>query len=681
MSGAPLRVTVLDIEPIEPLLGGSRLRLKGLYHALGPEIRVTYVGAYHWPGPKFRRFRHGPNFDEMTIPFSDRHFAAVSVLQSHVGAYSIIDASFPHFGALSLDYCVHARAAVREADVVIFSHPWAFAVAGAAVRRDRQLVVYDAHNVESAIKGRLLGNSDAARKIAAGVERVERQLCEAADLVLACSHADAATFARLYDVPFIKLRVSPNGVFLHDASPATAFERWRAKLTLGIGRRPVAVFIGGDYPPNIEAVEFIWEHVAPACPGVTFALLGDAGATLRERRRGSPMPRNLRVAGRVSEPLKQRWLKAADIGINPMFGGSGTNVKMFDYMAAGLPIVTTPFGARGIEVAHLPLAQDAAAFAAQINALAADGAQRQKSGRRNRTVVERAFDWANISAELGAILIQRVKDKSGTAPFFSVTIPTLDRPEKLRRLFDLLAVQQERSFEVIVVDQSAQPHPGGDFGFELTVLHSRVRGQAHARNVAAAAARGDIIAFIDDDCEPADTWLAEARRLFDRAAVVGVEGRCFSDRRNDPAWRSVHNYGAEGTGFMTCNLFVRAVAFHAAGGFDVAFDEQQFRYDTDFGWRLLALGDVPFSERACVYHPPWSRAIGRESDAERDLLFETDPLLLRKHPERYRQLFYRERQWQKGERFWRPFLRGAQRYGVDLPDYIREHQQAGAGGE
>ena len=35
--------------------------------------------------------------------------------------------------------------------------------------------------------------------------------------------------------------------------------------------------------------------------------------------------------------------------INPMISGSGTNIKMFDFMAAGLPIITTDIGARGIE--------------------------------------------------------------------------------------------------------------------------------------------------------------------------------------------------------------------------------------------------------------------------------------------------------------------------------------------
>ena len=43
-------VTVLDMQPIDPPVGGGRLRLLGLYHALGADLRATYVGTYDWPG-------------------------------------------------------------------------------------------------------------------------------------------------------------------------------------------------------------------------------------------------------------------------------------------------------------------------------------------------------------------------------------------------------------------------------------------------------------------------------------------------------------------------------------------------------------------------------------------------------------------------------------------------------
>jgi glycosyltransferase involved in cell wall biosynthesis len=667
-----MRVSVLDIEPIDPAEGGSRLRLKGLYHALGPAAQVTYVGAFHWFGPQFRRLRHGPNFEEVTVPFSQIHCAAAETARMGVGGKTIVDASFPRLGGLSGDFCAQARTAAADADVVIFSHPWVFAVTRDQIQPDRQLVVYDAHNVEGVLRRELLSDTPLGREIAQEVEVLERELCQAADLVLACSHADRVTFVKSYGIDYDKTRVFPNGVFAREIEPACVTRREEARARLGLGRGPVALFIGGYYPPNVAAAEFIRDRVAPQCPDVTFVILGGAGAALLEK--GSPTEPNVRVTGGVREAEKLEWLAASDLGLNPMFSGSGTNIKMFDYFAAGLSVITTPFGMRGIGGEGVATIADTEEFAHQVanhaELAAASRAEHRELSRRGRALIEREFDWSTISAELGATIANHARSKKTPRPFFSVTIPTYDRPDRLRRLLDLLAVQSERDFEVIVVDQSDVPYDGPDHGLDLTILHSSVRGAARARNLAATVARGRVLTFVDDDCEPCDTWLSEAKSVFEQLDPVGLEGRVMSDRMHDPRWRSVHNYGVEGLGFMTCNLFARADAFHAVGGFDTAFDESDFRYDTDFGWRLQTLGDIPFSERAFVYHPPWSRAIERESEAARNELFEGDALLLRKHPDQYRELFLREGHWRKGSDFWSPFLRGARKYDVVLPDYV-----------
>jgi len=44
------------------------------------------------------------------------------------------------------------------------------------------------------------------------------------------------------------------------------------------------------------------------------------------------------------------WFAAADAAINPLQGGAGTNVKMGEFIAARLPILTTRFGARGFRI-------------------------------------------------------------------------------------------------------------------------------------------------------------------------------------------------------------------------------------------------------------------------------------------------------------------------------------------
>lgn len=61
------------------------------------------------------------------------------------------------------------------------------------------------------------------------------------------------------------------------------------------------------------------------------------------------VPENMGLFGRVSNKKMKDIIAASDIAINPVISGSGINIKMIDYMAAGLPVVTTKIGARGFE--------------------------------------------------------------------------------------------------------------------------------------------------------------------------------------------------------------------------------------------------------------------------------------------------------------------------------------------
>ena len=63
------------MQPIDPPLGGGRLRLLGLYHALGAQLPTTYVGTYDWPGESRRQHALSSTLQEIDVPLSDAHFA------------------------------------------------------------------------------------------------------------------------------------------------------------------------------------------------------------------------------------------------------------------------------------------------------------------------------------------------------------------------------------------------------------------------------------------------------------------------------------------------------------------------------------------------------------------------------------------------------------------------------
>lgn len=670
-----MKVSVLDMQPIDPPAGGGRLRLLGLYHGLGPDIETTYIGTYDWPGPGYRRHQCSASLVEIDVPLSEEHFRAVDKLRHQVGGKTIIDAVFHQQAHLSPEYVRTACEAAVQADVIVFSHPWIWPLADEVLDYRRQLVVYDSHNVEGLLRTDLLDDGGKGTGIAREVVRIEHGLCHAADLILACSHEDRLLFNKLYGVPLDRIRVVPNGVFTERLRPAD--EPLRAKMRRGLGVivQFVALFLGSAYAPNVEAAAFICRELAPALPDVEFVIAGGVGEALREA--GVPVEHlsNVRLTGFLEEADKLRWLHAADLAINPMFSGSGTNIKMFDFMAAGLPIVTTPIGARGIETAGEPVfaVSEGREFHSAVRALLDDQVRRRSMSALARRTVERHYSWERISRMVGTLLRHHSRGK-GHRPFYSVVVPTYERHASLMRLMECLAAQNWRNFEVIVVDQSAEPWPERylDFGVNMLYFHTDVRGAISARNMGAALARSRIIAFTDDDCEPSPQWLSAARPYFDDRRVVGVEGLIRSEYRDDPEWRAVTNEGFPGLGFMTANLYIRHEIFVRLNGFDEAFDNPHFREDTDFAWRALRYGNIPFSEQAWVFHPPHRRVNDRESLEARAKFFVKDAQLFERHPERYRDLFYKESQWKQSPLFWRYLFLGFERIKQPPPDFIVE---------
>src|SRR5690242_10065411 len=159
-----LRVTVVDMQPITPAVGGGRQRLLGLYHALGADIDCTYVGTYDWPGESRRDQQITPGLREIVVPLSDEHHAAAAALSKEVDGRTVIDIAFFDQVHLSPDFLRAAREHVADADVVVFSHPWCFPPLASAVKPE-QLIVYESHNVETLLRTSLLDDLPSAKPL------------------------------------------------------------------------------------------------------------------------------------------------------------------------------------------------------------------------------------------------------------------------------------------------------------------------------------------------------------------------------------------------------------------------------------------------------------------------------------------------------------------------------------
>jgi len=408
-----LKVAVLDMQPIIPAVGGGRLRLLGLYHALGENVQARYIGSYDWPGEKYRRHTISPTFEEIDVPLSAEHHAAAAESARQAGGKTVIDMLFPQQGHLSPEYLQEVFDAIEWAEVVVFSHPWIAPLVSDA-RLIGKTVIYDSQNVESELRSQLLdSNRPYEKSVLDEVIRAEKLVGDRADVVLACSQEDIDGFITRFGWRASKLKLVPNGVFSDVILPPTEQQKTLSRQALGLSMsQRVAFFIGSNYAPNIEAGVFIVEELAKAHPDCLFAIGGGVCSKLT-----SKLPKNVRSIGFLEEEDKVRWLHASDIAINPMFSGSGTNIKMFDFMSAGLPVVTTPTGARGITsitTDGIYLAERAE-VSGLLGRIFNDPAGLAAGGIQNRRVVEGRFSWEVISPALGETVRTAHLRKQGSA--------------------------------------------------------------------------------------------------------------------------------------------------------------------------------------------------------------------------------------------------------------------------
>lgn len=397
-----LKVAVLDMQPITPAVGGGRLRLLGLYHALGDGIEARYVGTYDWPGEKYRRHNISKNFEEITVPLSAEHHALAEQAAVKAGGKTVIDMLFGQQAHLSPEYIQETLEAVAWADVVVFSHPWVYPLIPKSCLGGK-VVVYDSQNVEADLRGQLLDlNNPYEVEVLSQVVKAEEDVSKYANMILACSKEDKERFIERYSLSENKIKIMPNGVFSDVIKPVSDYEKKTARVALNIAQNSfLGFFIGSEYKPNVEAALYIVEKLAGTLPEITFVIVGGVCNCLPKKT-----PKNVVAVGFVEDHERNQWLSASDFALNPMTLGSGTNIKMFDFMSAGLPVVSTTVGARGIsEISKGGLyIFNRSDFTNELSVILKNKVKFIETGLENRRLVIKDFSWEKLSPKLGILI-------------------------------------------------------------------------------------------------------------------------------------------------------------------------------------------------------------------------------------------------------------------------------------
>ncbi|MFH1277024.1 MAG: glycosyltransferase family 4 protein [Candidatus Eisenbacteria bacterium] len=278
----------------------------------------------------------------------------------------------------------------EEADLVQFDSlwltPWADRLPPGVP------VVYGSHNFETEWYEGELRRYLFRRRHARFLTGLERRAVLRADRVLAVTEEDKTKFAERFGADPAKIRVVPNGFDEDRFRPAGPDERGEARRALGLpGDRRIALFAGSDVAPNREGVDSILRSIAPRTPpDVLFVVAGSVGRSYG----GKVVKDRVIFTGPVKDIAS--WFRAADVGLNPIRLGSGSNIKVLQYLGAGLAVISTEFGMRGFDDlrAHVKIAR-IDRFHYHIDKIEPDPAAAEKA--------RGSYGWRRASATLSAV--------------------------------------------------------------------------------------------------------------------------------------------------------------------------------------------------------------------------------------------------------------------------------------
>jgi GT2 family glycosyltransferase len=232
-------------------------------------------------------------------------------------------------------------------------------------------------------------------------------------------------------------------------------------------------------------------------------------------------------------------------------------------------------------------------------------------------------------------------------PRMSVVVCVFNEETTIAQCLENLANLEYPQFEVIVVDDGST-----DATWEIAAVFARRhgfrlirtenRGLSNARNTALAAARGEIVAFLDGDAWPDRHWLTYLAVSFLGGEYVGVGGPnitspgdgLIADAVAPAPGGPIHVLlsDSEAEHIPGCNMAFRKAALEAVGGFDPQF--QIAGDDVDICWRLQRRGwKIGFSPAAVVWHHERS-SISEYWNQQRGY-GKAEALLEAKWPERY----------------------------------------------
>ena len=381
---------------VSKLQSGGGKRVAGIAKTLSAEFNVFILTPVPsvWP---FSVVEVAADCRLVGIPQSQEFEKQMQILDVVRGAGIF---AFPDFFDLLPGFHAVLTRLGRAARVWLFESPSAWPV----VQRFRQAgcpVGYDAPNDYSRFLQNSFGCGD--ERLVNRMVALEREVLGQVPIASFCTMNDlAAARDRCPACPGEIMQI-PNGVDVGACRATPPSQAKECRQAAGL-ERPVAIFVGAHHKPNFEAADWIVRGLAPVFPQVVFVVMGIHLAHFRESGGAAPES-NVVFTGPVSEEIKAAVFALSDLTLAPMKSGTGSSLKIPEYIAYGKIVIGTPIGLRGFEdfspFPSVLVAEDVrASFAQVLDRLSRDPSVFDRSCCAAREYVKTALDWSVVARPL-----------------------------------------------------------------------------------------------------------------------------------------------------------------------------------------------------------------------------------------------------------------------------------------
>ncbi|ANS42064.1 glycosyltransferase [Serratia inhibens] len=334
-------------------VGGGATRTRGLYQAVNEISPVVFV--CFSDDDKLTSKKYNDKTHIISVPKSIEHRKEVDDLNSkfHISCDDIIASN--HCAKNKLLVAIY-NFLKKQARFIVVEHPYMTPLPIAY--HDR--FIYSSQNDETKLKSSLLEWHPKKDYLVDLVTSVEKNAVEKSATTIAVSDEDA------YSLLIGKKTAGPMIVVRNGSQlPVIISDNLNQKIAKKIQRKS-AVFLGSAHMPNVDAINHLLKEVVPKCPDVQFNIVGSVCDSISAK-----ISKNVILWGVVDEETKCAILQNSLFAVNPVVSGSGSNIKLADFFANGLFVVSTKFGLRGYPEnikKHIALAEPDE-FSKIINAL------------------------------------------------------------------------------------------------------------------------------------------------------------------------------------------------------------------------------------------------------------------------------------------------------------------------